>query len=1447
MSGASRTPEQEALPVRDRPSGAGGAAAHAVPADGRRASVIWRAAANGEPPEVGATVLAILARAGPGRPLPGDLLARMELALGASFGAVRIHTDPEAAEAASELDARAFTVMHDIYFGAGQYNPGTGEGRDLIAHELAHTLQPRPFRPDAVGAPAPDPLAPQAEEVPEVAEPDVEVEEEPGEEPAVDEEAAVGEEAEPEPAAEGPAPPVGEGAGPGDGEGGEGGEEAPAEGGRPDVELIMPPPPAALSPPAQERLGASQAAAGSAATSARDMPSAEESTAEARGAVTEPEAETTGRAESALAEALAIRPEPSPEILQLCDDIRESIRAKRPLDEDELVDADPEEAAQEAGGELNEAVEGDTGRVEGEYAELQEPQEGTAALEPTPVAEQPGEVPLADPNAAAAAPDPVGDEQVSLEADVEAADQDIVDAGMTTEPAELVEDGPIAEAREARGDLGETAQRGPAEVLAEQDAALTQASSDMAALQDQALAALTDSRTQTVAGVGGQQTQMVGSEEQIREQVSTQARQIFTDAQTRVRDLLEPLPETAMEKYNAGVGRLKTVFRQKLDRVKAWIEERHSGVGGAILGAWDALTGLPGWVTDSYDEAEQAFGDGICDLITEISVDVNAVVAACEAIIEDARSRIADLFSNLPEGLQEWAAAEQAQLNEQLDGLHGEVMAARDSFNEDMSRRAVQAVREVQDEVAKLREEAKGLIGKIADAIAAFIDDPAKFIIEGLLKLVGIDPAAFWRLVDKIGEVISDIADDPMRFVNNLVAGIGQGFQQFFDNFPAHLLQGFFDWLFAGLGSVGVQLPADFSLKSIITFILQLLGLTWARIREILVRHIGEENVALIEKAWELVTTLIEQGPEGIFEMIKEQLDPAQILSQILDAAIQYVVETLIKQVTVRVIALFNPAGAIVQAIELIYKVLKWVFENAARIFSFVETVVNGMADVLAGNISGVASAVEQALAKLIPPVIDFLAGLLGLGDLPDKVVEVIKGMQDWILGIVDRVVGWLVAQGKKLLEAVGLGGGGEEAPPEGATDRELGTTVTFGGGGESHRQWVQMEGAEATLMVASETPMTVTDKLVEWRSKLVTHFPDDQAGQREEASGLLDSASTVLNSAESSKEALEAAYAAANRAQGEDVPEIPSDDPLEAQQRALGSLLGRLYALFGEEQPGGGVPPILGYVGRLVVNRGQDGAADTEASGIELPPEGYTMPKSNNRIHIQRRNASDERTPVVSIDDGGVLREGPARPQPAGDQEKIEQYQKVLTAAGVAAGQWPTDEKADDYRRSMRALVVGAFRGNLTGLNDKVIQVAIVPPQYNRVIGEIFEDWVRANLAGVVPGRPQFVPAVNNNLTQSRMADAQIQGNILIEAKGIRTPRPPSADEESQMQDYAHIVRPPGVPWLKGGGDKPEPVIFGSVRYVFNHVDIAAAWKVRLDALLRGLHTTMPEVEPPR
>jgi Domain of unknown function (DUF4157)/L,D-transpeptidase catalytic domain len=80
----------------------------------------------------------------PGRPLDASVRADLEPRFGADFGHVRIHTDAQAAASARAVNALAYTFGRDIVFGAGQHEPQSPRGRDLLAHELAHVTQLAP-------------------------------------------------------------------------------------------------------------------------------------------------------------------------------------------------------------------------------------------------------------------------------------------------------------------------------------------------------------------------------------------------------------------------------------------------------------------------------------------------------------------------------------------------------------------------------------------------------------------------------------------------------------------------------------------------------------------------------------------------------------------------------------------------------------------------------------------------------------------------------------------------------------------------------------------------------------------------------------------------------------------------------------------------------------------------------------------------------------------------------------------------------------------------------------------------------------------------------------------------------------------------------------------------------------------------------------------------------
>lgn len=77
----------------------------------------------------------------PGQPLDAAARAFFEPRFGYDFSQVRVHRGAKAAASAAAVNALAYTVGRNVVFGAHQYAPTTPAGRQLLAHELVHTIQ----------------------------------------------------------------------------------------------------------------------------------------------------------------------------------------------------------------------------------------------------------------------------------------------------------------------------------------------------------------------------------------------------------------------------------------------------------------------------------------------------------------------------------------------------------------------------------------------------------------------------------------------------------------------------------------------------------------------------------------------------------------------------------------------------------------------------------------------------------------------------------------------------------------------------------------------------------------------------------------------------------------------------------------------------------------------------------------------------------------------------------------------------------------------------------------------------------------------------------------------------------------------------------------------------------------------------------------------------------
>jgi hypothetical protein len=81
------------------------------------------------------------ARRSGGVPMDRSTRTAMEQAFGTDFGEVRLHAGRAASNLNARVQAKAFTVGNDVFFRDAVPDSRSRQGRELLAHELAHTVQ----------------------------------------------------------------------------------------------------------------------------------------------------------------------------------------------------------------------------------------------------------------------------------------------------------------------------------------------------------------------------------------------------------------------------------------------------------------------------------------------------------------------------------------------------------------------------------------------------------------------------------------------------------------------------------------------------------------------------------------------------------------------------------------------------------------------------------------------------------------------------------------------------------------------------------------------------------------------------------------------------------------------------------------------------------------------------------------------------------------------------------------------------------------------------------------------------------------------------------------------------------------------------------------------------------------------------------------------------------
>jgi hypothetical protein len=562
-------------------------------------------------------------------------------------------------------------------------------------------------------------------------------------------------------------------------------------------------------------------------------------------------------------------------------------------------------------------------------------------------------------------------------------------------------------------------------------------------------------------------------------QLETDAAQARAASETVVDDRVREDEARIAERYDQAERDAQAEVRQgerdaEAARERAEREaEESSWWDRAVDFVRDALAALTSFISDIFDavravvkgllDAARDFAKGLIDLAADfIKGAIAAFGEVLKGLIDVTVGQVfPQLAADLNAGIDSAVQTASAAVDAVADLLKAGVDAVVDTLNA-----AIDAV------INAFQAAVTMALAVMEAAITGDWSALARKLLESVLRLLGIDPAAFYAFIGRILHTLDLILDDPLDFLSHLVDAVLLGFQRFADNFLVHLQAGIIAWLTGALG--GIQIPSAFDLLGLLDLARQILGLTWEWVRAKAVRLVGEENVARIEFILSYVQTLVTGGFPALWERLRDEF--GGLVDTVLGAIREFLVEKVIVAGITWIASLFNPVGALVKLVLTIWNLYTFVRDQLARIVRIAQTLVESLASIAAGIIDAAASRVESALAGLLPVAINLVANLLGLTGVAARVREIIGSARDWIDRAIDRLLDRVVRAFSSGGETAVAGAG--DAATEGAAPQAAGAIgdplPVDVAEGPDHVLTIAAAGANATVMLASD-PLPVS------------------------------------------------------------------------------------------------------------------------------------------------------------------------------------------------------------------------------------------------------------------------------------------------------------------------------------------------------------------------------------
>ncbi|MFJ2092641.1 hypothetical protein ACIOEW_25705 [Streptomyces sp. NPDC087901] len=648
----------------------------------------------------------------------------------------------------------------------------------------------------------------------------------------------------------------------------------------------------------------------------------------------------------------------------------------------------------------------------------------TSAAKDKPVTPLTPDQPPGNPGAPSAA-DAIPDKQPAAVTDFSegpaANDKEMADAEVTEDQLAKSNEPEFNEALSAKKTAETDSEKAPAKGRSAENQQLNTAKAGAAASGAAAMTALTATRGKAGQQVDGGKGETKSKDEKKRAEVTAKLQKVYDGTKKDVETTLSDLDKKVDKAFTAGEKSARDAFTaDHKRRMKKYKDKRYSGFTGKARWVKDKFAGLPKAANDLYQEARKLYVAQMQTVISSVADLIGAELGKAKARIAKGRTELKAEVDKLPADLRQFGEEAAKDFAGKFDDLEATVNEKSEQLVQDLASKYTAALNKVDEEIKKLQEANKGLIDKAKDAIVGVI----KTINELKNLLLGI--------LAKAAGAIMKIIKDPIGFLGNLVKAVGAGLNLFITNIAEHLKTGVVSWLLGTAVKAGLELPQKFDMKGIIQLIGSLLGLTWDNIKARVTRKgVPDEAMAAVETSVPVAKSIASEGPAGAVKEIQEEA--GDLKATILEKLTSYLIPTVIIAGVTWILSLLNPASAFVRAVKGIIDIVTFIVNQGAQIVEFVNSVLDAVVAIANGGSAGVPKMVEAALAASVPLLIGFLASLLGIGGLANKVKSVFHAVGKPVGRAIDKIVDFIAKKGKALRKRPGKG----TASPNGKNDGE--------------------------------------------------------------------------------------------------------------------------------------------------------------------------------------------------------------------------------------------------------------------------------------------------------------------------------------------------------------------------------------------------------------------------